>query len=229
MRPVNLLPDRYRPLRGTGGRAGVAYIAVGVLAVLLVMVLLYVVTTNGINDANDKTAEAQAEQAAAQAKLGSLQPYAEFASLKATREAAVRTVAQSRFDYERLMREVALVLPHDTYLTSFNASGAGGTASSTTTTPTATTTTGTAGTTGTGPTVSVSGCAPSHPAVATAIVRLRKLHNVVDVDLQTSSKNSSTGASTAACKVSWTGSLTFQGEATPTSVARVPARLGGGP
>ena len=31
-------------------------------------------------------------------------------------------------DYERLMREVALVLPHDTYLTSLSASSGGGTA-----------------------------------------------------------------------------------------------------
>ena len=36
-------------------------------------------------------------------------------------------VAETRFDYERLMREVALVLPHNTYLTNFAAATSGGT------------------------------------------------------------------------------------------------------
>src|SRR5213076_1477812 len=118
---------------------------IGVLAVLLVMVVLYVVTNNGINDAHQKTAKAQAEQQAAEAKIGQLQAFGDFAALKQSREAAVKGVAQLRFDYERLMREMALVLPHDTYLTSFSASATGGATSGTTT--------------GSGPSVTLSGCA----------------------------------------------------------------------
>src|SRR3954470_14015532 len=98
MRPVNLLPSRYRPARASGDRPGIGYFAIGALAVLLLMVLGLVLTQNGINDANDKTADAQAEQAAAQAKIGQLQAYGDFATLKASREAAVRSVAQVRFD-----------------------------------------------------------------------------------------------------------------------------------
>jgi Tfp pilus assembly protein PilN len=218
MRPVNLLPARYRPARPTGDRPWIGYAAIGALAVLLLMVLGYVVTTNGIKDAHDKTAQAQAEQQVAQAKIGQLQAYGNFAQLKVQRESAVRNVADLRFDYERLMREMALVLPHNTYLTQFSASPGGGTAAS-----------GTA--TATGPAVTVQGCAPSHPGVATAIVRLRKLHNVTDVELQSSAEQGSGGTSSstgAACPVTWGATLTFQPETTPTAPQAVPARLGGG-
>lgn len=218
MRPVNLLPGRYRPARASGERAGVGYAAVAVLAVLLLMILAYVLTNNGINDAKEKTAKAQAEQAAAQARVGQLQAYGNFAALKQTREAAVRDVALSRFDYERLMREMALVLPHNTYLTNFTSAPAGDTSS-------------TGATTSTGPSITLSGCSPSHPDVATAIVRLRQLHNVTDVNLQSSAKAGAAGAATAtggACPDSWSAILTFQPEQAPTVQKSVPARLGGG-
>lgn len=215
MRPVNLLPSRYRPARASGERPGIGYAAIAALAVLFFMVLLYVITNNGIHDAKDKTAKAQAEQQVAQARIGQLQAYGDFASLKASREAAVRSVAQLRFDYERLMREMALVLPHDTYLTSFSATPGGAAAT-------------TGGTTGTGPSVTISGCAPDHPGVATAIVRLRKLHDVVDVELQTSNKAQTAPGSSAVCKDTFSAVLTFQAEAAPTTQQPVPARLGGG-
>jgi Tfp pilus assembly protein PilN len=221
MRAINLLPPRYQPARASGDRPGIGYAAIGGLAVVLIMVLLYVVTKNGINDARDKTAKAQVEQQAAEAKIGQLQAFGDFASLKDAREAAVKNVAALRFDYERLMREIALVLPHNTYLTQFTA-GAGGTAAA------ATATSGAA--TATGPTLTVSGCAPSYPGVATAIVRLRKLHNVTDVNLQSSTKAGGTGttATGGSCRVTWAATLTFQPETAPTVQEPVPARLGGG-
>jgi Tfp pilus assembly protein PilN len=225
VRPINLLPARYQPARASGERPGIGYAAIGALVVLLLMIVLYVVTTNGINDAKDKTAKAQTEQQAAQAKIGQLQAYGDFAALKQSREAAVKGVAEVRFDYERLMREIALVLPHDTYLTTFTAGTGGASASSP-----APASTGTA--TAAGPTLSVAGCAPSHPGVATAIVRLRKLHNVTDVNLTNSTKQAGGGttttAGTSACKVTWAASLTFEPETAPTVPEPVPARLGGG-
>ena len=222
MRPINLLPARYQPTRASGDRPGIGYAAIGALAVILVMVLLYVVTNNGINEANEKKAQADAEKQVADAKIGQLQAFGDFATLKTTREAAVKGAAQLRFDYERLMREVALVLPHNTYLTAFTASTGGAAAGGT-----ATATTGTA--TATGPSLTISGCAPSHPGVATAVVRLRKLHNVTDVDLASSTKQGGAAAgTTSVCKVAWTATLTFQAETAPTVQEPVPARLGGG-
>jgi Tfp pilus assembly protein PilN len=234
VRPVNLLPARFQRARATGERAGIGYTAVGALAVLLLMAVLYVVTNNGIKDAHEKTAKANAEQQTAQARAGDLQAYGDFASLKASREAAVEGVAETRFDYERLMREVALVLPHNTYLTNFAATTTGGataTAGATTPTPAA----ATAGTaSSSGPSLALSGCAPSHKGVATTLVRLRQLHDVSDVSLGNSTKGGSSGSSTSsssggACtKVSWAATLTFQAEALQTTQQPVPARLGGG-
>jgi Tfp pilus assembly protein PilN len=225
MRPINILPARYQPARASGERTCIGYAAIGTLAVLLLMVVLYVLTQNGINDAQEKRDKAQAEQQEAQARIGQLQAFGDFASLKQTREASVKNVAAIRFDYERLMREIALVLPHNTYLTSF-AAGAGGTGGAATTN---TSTTGTA--TATGPSLTIAGCAPSHPGVATAVVRLRKLHNVTDVDLQNSTKaagaSSGTGT-TSVCPVQFGATLTFQPESAPTVQEPVPARLGGG-
>ena len=222
MRPVNLLPARYRPARASGERPGIAYVAIGALAVLLLMVLALVVTNNKIDDANEATAKAQAEQQAAQAKIGQLQAFGDFAALKVSREQAVKSVAEQRFDYERLMREVALVLPHNTYLTNLT-SGTSGAAAPTTTTATATST---------GPSITVAGCAPSHPSVATAVVRLRKLHNVQDVDLKSSQKAGSTSSTATSgasvCPVTWNATLTFAPESTSTATGPVPARLGGG-
>lgn len=183
------------------------------------MVLAYVLTNNGIKDAHTKTASAQAEQQAAQARIGQLQAYGDFAALKTSREQAVKGVALTRFDYERLMREIALVLPHNTYLT--NLTGGAGVATA------ATTTASTGAVTATGPTISLTACAPSHPGVATAIVRLRKLHNITDVNLKSSTKGDTTGGASG-CRVSWTADLTFSPETAPTVQQAVPARLGGG-
>jgi hypothetical protein len=183
------------------------------------MVLLVVITNNGIDDAKQKTAKAQAEQQVAAARIGQLQAYGDFAAVKTARENAVKGVALSRFDYERLMREVALVLPHDSYLTAFSSAPVGGT----------TTTVG--ATTATGPTVTMTGCAPSHRGVANVVVRLRQMHKVASVDLTSSTKAGAGGAggvATAGCAVTWTGTVSFEAEAPPTAPTPVPARLGGG-
>jgi Tfp pilus assembly protein PilN len=217
VRPINLLPPRYRPARASGERPGIGYAAIGILALLLLMVVLYVVTNNGINDANEKRAQAEAETAVAQARIGQLQAFGDFATLKVSREQAVKSVASVRFDYERLMREVALVLPKDTYLTTFAATPVGAEAVAA----------GTA--TATGPSVAIGGCAPSHPGVATAIVRLRKLHNIVDVNLTSSSESGEGGGAEGfECPTQWNATLSFKAETVPTVQEPVPARLGGG-
>jgi Tfp pilus assembly protein PilN len=213
VRPVNLLPPRYRPARATGERPGIGYAAIGVLAVLLLMVVLYVVTNNKINDAKEATARANAEAAVAQAKAGQLTAYGDFSQLKNARQAAVASIAEVRFDWERLMREVALVLPKGVYLTSF--SGAGGTSAE--------------GAEAANPTAALAGCAPDHPGVAATVVRLRKLHNALRVDLANSVKAKTTaGAAAVPCKTSWSAAVEFKPETPPTTSTPVPARLGGG-
>lgn len=212
MKPVNLLPPRYRPARATGERPGIGYAAIGALAVLLLMVVMYVLTNNKINDATAAAAQAQVERDAAQARAGQLSSFGDFAQLKGAREAAVASIAEVRFDWERLMREVALVLPKGVFLVTFTGSASGD---------------GSDGSTG--PLLTLGGCAPNHPAVAATLVRLRKMHNVTSADLSNSTKaTTASNATTAPCPTSWSGTVKFQAETPPTTPAPVPARLGGG-
>ena len=216
MRPVNLLPERYRPARATGRLRGSSYITVGVLGVLLLMVLGYVITNNQIKDKQDQTNRAVEEAQIAEARATELGSFGNFVQIKQQREDAVKGLALTRFDYERLMREIALVLPDDVFLTTFNATAAGdqGTAPAG------------AAVIATGPSLTLGGCAPDHPDVSETLVRLRRMHKVADVNLVSSTKNQDEAA--AACIVAWNATVTFEAEAAPPSRPAVPARLGGG-
>jgi hypothetical protein len=58
---------------------------------------------------------------------------------------------------------------------------------------------------------------------------MRQLHNVTDVNLASSTKQQSQGATGNVCPVLWNAVLTFNSEGAPsTNNASVPARLGGG-
>ena len=223
MRAVNLLPERYRPARATGRLRGSAYVTIAVLGVLLLMLLGYVITQNQINDANEKANEAQSAAQVAEARAAALGAFGSFKQIKQQREQAVKGLALTRFDYERLLREIALVLPKDAYLTSFAATPAGGAGGegAATTVPT------------TGPSLQLGGCAASHRSVATTIVRLRRMHNVTDVTLNSSTKAGQAAAATGAggtggCRTTWAAVITFEPEAAPPERPSVPARLGGG-
>jgi hypothetical protein len=60
------------------------------------------------------------------------------------------------------------------------------------------------------------------------IVRLRKLHDVNDVSLQSSTEGASTSTTGGTCPVAWTATVAFNPETAPTVQTAVPARLGGG-
>jgi Tfp pilus assembly protein PilN len=215
MRPVNLLPERYRPARPSGRLRGSAYVTVGALVVLLAMVFFYVNASNQIKTAQDETNKAMAEAQAAEARATALGAFGDFQQIKATRETAVKALALTRFDYERMMREMALVLPKGVFLTTFDATATGEQAAAP------------GGVTATGPSLGIGGCAPSHRDVATTVVRLRRLHNAVDVNLNGSTKGGA-GTSGGGCKVSWSVLIRFKAEAVPETRPPVPTRLGGG-
>jgi len=224
MRPVNLLPERYRPARATGRLRGSGYIVVAALGVVLLMLLGYVITQNQINDAKEKTNDAIAQAQEAEARANELGSFGNFQQIKQQREAAVRGLALTRFDYERLMRELALVLPENVYLTTFAAAPGGeGEAAP----PTGT---GAAAVTATGPTLTIAGCAPSHREVAATVVRLRRMHNVSEVNLNSSTEAAGDAPDTTAagCRTTWNAVVTFDAEAAPPDRPSVPLRLGGG-
>ncbi len=118
MRPVNLIPPEDRrgdraPLR-TGA---LPYVVIGALAVALVLVTFMTLTSNQISDRESEVTVLEAREAEATARAEALAPYAEFAALSQARDATVTSLAQSRFDWERVLRELAFVIPDDVWLT----------------------------------------------------------------------------------------------------------------
>jgi Tfp pilus assembly protein PilN len=231
VRPVNLIPREHRRAAvGQGKRPGSAYAVVGLLAVLLVMAVAYVTVSNQIKTrtADADAAAAQADQLEAQAQqLGS---FSDFAAIQQQRLASVATVATTRFDWERFLRELSRIMPAGSWLQSSDASTSmGEDAAAATTTPTA----------GTGvpvgPNAKLVGCTPNQSDVARMMVRMRRMYRVTDVQLNESVQEASgTPATVDNCGKFYKFDITLSFEAAaaakeaPRGTNEVPASLGGG-
>jgi hypothetical protein len=233
MRPVNLLPQdqRRHASRETGGKAG--YAVLGVLAVLLAMVAAYVLTSNQVTDKQNKAAAAKAAADRLEAEAAQRANYTDFAQIAQMRLASVAGVAETRFDWERLMREVARIMPEGGWLQSTDASVTGAADAGTASTATSTTATPTAGPVS--PSATFVGCAPDQSDVARMMVRLRELHRVTDVSLNESAQESvSEPATVDTCGTYYKFDVTVTFTPTaplaeaPRGATHVPASLGGG-
>jgi Tfp pilus assembly protein PilN len=238
VRPVNLLPEQYRATRPSSQAAGSSRIVIGVLGALLVMAIAYAVTANQVNSRQGDIAAAKSEIQRAQVETASQNAFGSFHSMKEARETSVKQLAGGRFDWERLMREVALVLPKRTWVLDMTAStssqgGPGATAS--TPSPSSSTTAGSTGAAGAtapaSPTVHVTGCALHQDDVAVLLVRLRKLDRATDVKLTESVKqDQDQGGAQVATDAAGGGSDTcgggrFKFDVTVTFSAPTPADL----
>jgi Tfp pilus assembly protein PilN len=247
VKAVNLLPEKHRPRKPTGGKSGSGYIALGVLGAVLIALLVYVFTLNSINSSKTKITEAKTEAVRLDSQANSLGPYGDFAKIKTERVRSVQMLAQGRFDWERLVRELATVLPSDVWLVNASASASGdsstpGSSSSTPATPGAPPVS-------TGPSLSLQGCARDQSQVAVTLVRLRELQGATDVSLDHSTRveDTSAGAPTPAAgaaggsgdtscgttggkpNYSFQVNVTFApGAQLSSKPATVPSRLGGG-
>jgi Tfp pilus assembly protein PilN len=236
MRPVNLLPGDQRRRAPRAGDGKLAYVALGVLAVLLLMVAGYVLTankaTNRKNDAAAARAQADRLEAAAQSNAS----YASFAQVAQARAQAVAEVARTRFDWERFMRELALIMPHGSWLETTNASVNGDTSSlgGSSTAPGATSTATPTPGTSTTPMADLVGCTPHQSDVARMMVRLRQAYRVTDVSLNQSAQETPDQApkpDSCGRFYKFDISVTFSASSPserPLGQNRVPASLGGG-
>ena len=111
MKAVNLIPSDQRRAKPSGENAGSAYVVLGVLVVLLVMAVAFVVTSNSVNENTAKAKDAKQKAAALEEQVSALDSYTDFASIKEQRLGAVALAAETRFDWERLMRELSRVMP----------------------------------------------------------------------------------------------------------------------
>jgi hypothetical protein len=231
MRPVNLIPqEQRRRVREESDGKG-AYVALGVLAALLALVVAFVMTSNQITDRENKAAAAGAEANRLEAKAVKQANYTDFAQVAQTRLTAVAGVAETRFDWERLMREVSLIMPEGSWVQSTDASVLGDPTATSTPAPTATTTV--AGPPS--PEATFVGCTPRQTDVARMMVRLRQMHRVSDVVLNESAQQEASSPATVDnCGRYYKFDLTVIFSPTepasdsPRGAARVPASLGGG-
>ncbi len=122
MRPVNLIPAEERRGSQAPMRTGpVPYLLVGILVAVLMGVTALVLTGNQIAESKDEVAQLQREEAAAKARAERLVAFTQFEALHEQRLATIASLADSRFDWERVMRELSLILPSDVWLVSLNA------------------------------------------------------------------------------------------------------------
>jgi Tfp pilus assembly protein PilN len=222
MRPVNLLPESQRRRTPTGGGKS-AYAVLGVLAVLLAMTAAYVFTGNQATERADAAAEASAEADRLEAQVANLGAFGNFAQIKETRLASVRQLAAQRFDWERLMLELARVLPADGWLQTASASTSGEEDAAAASTSVAV-----------APAATLGGCLPRQSDVADLMLRLRRLHRAVDVTLTESVREDAGAApSVDSCGRYYrfeiaVGFAPTVVEESPDGQRRVPASLGGG-
>lgn len=191
MRPVNLIPaeDRpggHRPMRG----GPLAYIIVGALAAAVIGVAVLAVTNNQISDSKAEIVKLEDETAAVEARAQALDAYTQFHSLREQRLATVTSLADSRFDWQRIMRELAVVLPGNVWLTNLT-----GTASPSVSIDGAASVSLRSSIPG--PALELKGCATGQDAVAEFVQALKQVDGVTRVGVQSSSLGESSGSGNA--------------------------------
>ncbi len=193
MRPVNLIPPSQRRGESAPLRTGpLVYILIGALVLVLAGVTGLVLTGNEIAERKDEVAQLKREDAAAQARAQRLAAYAQFRSLSEQRAQTIASLADSRFDWERVMRELALILPSDVWLVSLNATATSSTTLGGEASESGSSASGLRGSIA-GPALELSGCAKGHDGVAGFITALKDIDGVTRVGVETSELASGSG------------------------------------
>lgn len=188
MRPVNLIPPEERHGSQSPLRTGpLPYVLLGTLAALLIGVALLVTTGNQISEKKDEISSLKLQDAAAQQRAQELAPYVQFAETHRARLETVSSLADSRFDWERVMGELSKILPSDVWLTGLNASASSATS-------TASAAGDSAGASGSGlrgsiagPALEISGCSTGQDGVAGFVTALKQIDGVTRVGVESSS------------------------------------------
>lgn len=177
MRPVNLIPADLRRGQQAPMRTGpLPYLLVGALAVLLIGVALLVSAGNEVAEKKSEIVSLEREDRAAEAQAQRLAAYVQFEAVHKQRLETIASLANSRFDWERVMRELSLVLPGNVWLSEINASAGAGAEGG-----------GSGLSTGvTGPSLTISGCATGQEGVAGFVTALEDIDGVTRVGVEES-------------------------------------------
>lgn len=202
MKAVNLIPGEQRQGAGglsdlTGRSGGAALIVLGVVVGLAVMIAMYGSAHHSISSQNGEVAQIKAETSVVEARAGRLTPYANFVSMADQRTETVAQLVQARFDWSHALHELGRVLPAGTSLSALHGTvGASTTSSSSSSSSAAASSTPASSTPpGSTPVFTLTGCATSQSVVAQALQRLRLMDGSSEVQLQSSTKAETGGAS----------------------------------
>lgn len=195
MRPINLIPVEQRrgASRGPGARSSIAgYVVLGVLGAAVLGVLALVVTSNQISSKTDDLAEIQTDSQREKQVADALRPYGQFADLQRARVSQINTLAASRYNWERPLRQLSKAIPRNVWLLVVTATenptvqieegGGGGDITNLREKTQA-------------PAFAITGCTYSQHAVARMMTRMRNLDDVTAVHLAKSARKEESDSS----------------------------------
>jgi Tfp pilus assembly protein PilN len=190
MNAINLIPADEQRAASIGRSGGAVYALIGVLAVFVVLATAYALTARSVTSKRAQLADVTRQADQAEAIAGDLKHYTEFAALRQKRAETVRSLAQARFDWAHVLREVSRTIPAGASLSSLKGTtGAAGAASGSTT--------GGPGATSGGPSVAIEGCTAGQDEVAALMVSLRRIDGVARVALTSSARDAASGGADA--------------------------------
>ncbi|HEU4450183.1 MAG TPA: PilN domain-containing protein [Gaiellaceae bacterium] len=186
MRAFDLLPKE--PVREKGGRAGLVRLGIALLGILVVGGLggAYLFTSSGVSSKQSELDDLRAQLA--ELEVPAEAPAAGEAALAGegmARKTALSSALASRIAWDRVLREVSLVVPEGVWLTQLagttpNGGSAGTGAPAPPAAPTGSTSPNS---------LSVTGFATSQESVAVLLSRLAAIPELTAVQLQSSTRN----------------------------------------
>jgi Tfp pilus assembly protein PilN len=171
MRAVNLLPKDDGRQRGASVRENPLVIGgvVGFVLVTAILAAMFLTASTSVSDNQNRHDAVEAELAATPVPSPTVPGTSQLEQEKNARIAALSAALSGRLAWDRVLREVSLVLPDDVWLTSLSA-----------TAPVAASPTTTAG-------FVINGKTYSHDGVARLLARLSVVPHLSDIQLQHSS------------------------------------------
>lgn len=118
MRPINLIPPEDRRGDSAPSRAGnLSYVVVAILAVAVAVVAATTHYGNQITENQSRIDEIEGQVEVANARAASLSSFTSFQELRDSRVATIDALAQTRFNWERVLRELTRVIPANVAVT----------------------------------------------------------------------------------------------------------------
>jgi Tfp pilus assembly protein PilN len=179
MRAVNLLPRDEQRARLEGARTPLLLAAAGVAAVTAGAVMLALSASGTADDRRAELAAVEAAIARLPKAQKSVLTQGVLLQERTDRTAALSAALSTRVSFDRVLREISYVLPEDTWLTGFEATGPATFAPATTSTPGTPTPPVSSALEG----VTIEGATYSHESVARVLSRLSAIPSLENVRL----------------------------------------------